>query len=174
MATIPEVDPSAPPTAMERAMRRFVMSDVGTWIAMKLSTRVDPTMLRLTRGRVSTGVFFPVVLMTATGRKSGEPRTVPLVYYTQGEEVILIASSFGRPRHPSWYLNVKANPEVELLGGGVRRRYVARETSGEERDRLFALAERLYAGYGLYAARTGGRTIPVLALSPLSAAGASA
>jgi deazaflavin-dependent oxidoreductase (nitroreductase family) len=174
MATIPEVDPSAPPTAMERAMRRFVMSDVGTWIAMKLSTRVDPTMLRLTRGRVSTGVFFPVVLMTATGRKSGEPRTVPLVYYTQGEEVILIASSFGRPRHPSWYLNVKANPEVELLGGGVRRRYLARETSGAERDRLFALAEKLYAGYGLYATRTRGRTIPVLALRPISDAAASA
>ncbi|HEX2435417.1 MAG TPA: nitroreductase family deazaflavin-dependent oxidoreductase [Solirubrobacterales bacterium] len=142
MATIPEVDPSAPPTAMERAMRRFVMSDVGTWIA--------------------------------TGRKSGEPRTVPLVYYTLGEEVILIASSFGRPRHPSWYLNVKANPEVELLGGGVRRRYLARETSGAERDRLFALAEKLYAGYGLYATRTRGRIIPVLALRPVSDAAASA
>jgi deazaflavin-dependent oxidoreductase (nitroreductase family) len=174
VATIPEVDPTTPPTAMERAMRRFVMSDVGTWIAMNVSTRVDPTMLRLTGGRLSTGIFFPVVLLTARGRKSGKPRTVPLVYFTRGDEVILVASSFGRAKHPAWYLNLKANPEVELLGGGVRRRYVARETSGEERDRLFALAERLYAGYGLYAARTGGRTIPVLALSPLSAAGASA
>lgn len=174
MATIPAVDPTAPPTAIERAMRRFVMSDLGTWIAMKLSTRVDPPMLRLSRGRISTGVFFPVVLLTAKGRKSGEPRTVPLVYFTQGDEVILTASSFGRPKHPAWYLNVKANPDVELLAGGVRRRYRARETSGEERERLFALAERLYAGYGLYAARTGGRTIPVLALSPVSDAGASA
>lgn len=155
-------------------MRRFVMSDVGTWIAMKLSTRVDPPMLRLSRGRISTGVFFPVVLLTAKGRRSGRPRTVPLVYFTQGDEVILTASSFGRPKDPAWYLNVKANPEVELLAGGVRRRYRARETSGEERDRLFALAERLYAGYGLYAKRTAGRTIPVLALSPVSDAGASA
>ena len=168
MATIPEVDPTAPPSAMERAMRRFVMSRVGTWIAMTFSTRIDPPMLRLTRGRLSTGVFFPVVLLTARGRKSGEPRTVPLVYFTQNDEVILTASSFGRPKHPSWYLNVKANPEVELLGGGVRRRYLARETSGEERERLFALAEHLYAGYGLYATRTGGRTIPVLALRPVS------
>jgi deazaflavin-dependent oxidoreductase (nitroreductase family) len=172
VATIPEVDPTAPPNLMERAMRRFVMSDVGTWIAMNFSTRVDPTMLRLTRGRFSTGVFFPVVLLTARGRKSGRPRTVPLVYFTQGDEVILTASTFGRARHPAWYLNVKANPEVELLGGGVLRRYRARETSGEERERLFALAERLYAGYGLYATRTGGRTIPVLALSPVSDAGA--
>ena len=174
MATIPEVDPTTPPNAMERAMRRFVMSRVGTWIAMRISTRVDPTMLRLTGGRVSTGVFFPVVLLTATGRKSGEPRTVPLVYYTRGDDVILVASSFGRAKHPAWYLNVKANPEVELLGGGVRERYLARETSGEERQRLFALAERLYAGYGLYAAKTGGRQIPVLVLRPVNAAVASA
>ena len=155
-------------------MRRFVMSNIGTWIAMKFSTRIDPPMLRLTGGRFSTGVFFPVVLLTARGRKSGRPRTVPLVYFTQDDEVILTASSFGRPKHPNWYLNVKANPEVELHSGGARRRYLARETSGEERDRLFALAERLYAGYGLYASRTGGRTIPVLALRPLSDAGASA
>jgi deazaflavin-dependent oxidoreductase (nitroreductase family) len=172
--TIPEVDPSALPSVFERVMRRFVMSDVGTWIAMKFSTRVDPTMLRLTRGRFSTGVFFPVVLLTARGRRSGKPRTVPLVYFTQGDEVILTASSFGRPKHPSWYLNVKANPDVELLGGGVQRRYRARETNGEERDRLFALAERLYAGYGLYATRTRGRRIPVLALRPVSAAASSA
>jgi deazaflavin-dependent oxidoreductase (nitroreductase family) len=168
MATIPKVDPTARPSVLERAMRRFVMSRIGTWIAMRVSTRLDPPMLRLTGGRVSTGVFFPVVLLTATGRKSGQPRTVPLVYFTQGDEVILTASSFGRPKHPAWYLNVKANPEVELLGGGVRRRYRARETSGEERERLFALAERLYAGYGLYATQTGGRTIPVLALLPTS------
>jgi deazaflavin-dependent oxidoreductase (nitroreductase family) len=155
-------------------MRQFVMGRVGTWIAMTFSTRVDPPLLRLTGGRFSTGVFFPVVLLTARGRRSGKPRTVPLVYFTQGDDVILTASSFGRPKHPAWYLNVKANPEVELLGGGVRRRYLARETNGEERERLFALAERLYAGYGLYATRTGGRTIPVLVLRPLSDAAASA
>ena len=168
MGKIPEVDPTEPANLAERLMRRFVMSRFGTWLAMTLSVRVDPALLRLSRGRFSTGVFFPVVLLTTIGRRSGEPRTVPLVYYTRGDEVILIASSFGRARHPAWYLNLKANPEVELLGGGARQRFVVRETSGEERDRLFALAERVYAGYGLYATRTGGRTIPVLALSPAS------
>ena len=113
MATIPEVDPSAPPTAMERAMRRFVMSDVGTWIAMKLSTRVDPTMLRLTRGRVSTGVFFPVVLMTAAGRKSGEPRTVPLVYAPDGDNYLIFASYAGNDAHPAWYHNIVAHPRLQ-------------------------------------------------------------
>ena len=147
-------------------MRRFVMSDLGTRLAMAISTRVDPVLLRISRGRISTGIAFPVVLLSVIGRRSGLRRTVPLVYFTEGESVILIASSFGRPRHPAWYLNIRANPEVTLTAGGVVASYVAREVAGPERDRLFALAERLYAGYGLYARRTGGRLIPVLVLAP--------
>jgi deazaflavin-dependent oxidoreductase (nitroreductase family) len=104
-------------------------------------------------------------MLTVPGRKSGEPRTVPLLYFTEGDEVILTATSFGREKHPAWYLNVKAHPEVELAIGGHRGRYVARETEGAERDRLFELSTRLYAGYGRYEARVAGaRTIPVLAL----------
>lgn len=167
---IPSVDPTSRPGRVGRAMRRIAMSRPGTWFAMKVSTRVDPLLLRLTGGRVSTGIAFPVVLLTVKGRRTGVERTVPLVYFTEGEEVVLIASSFGRAKHPAWYLNVTANPEVRLTGGGVSARYRAREVDGEERDRLFGLAERLYAGYGLYAERTGGRVIPVLRLNPLDGA----
>lgn len=77
--------------------------------------------------------------------------------------MILTASSFGRDRHPAWYLNVRAHPEVELTQRGRSRRYIAREPTGEKRDRLFALSQRLYEGYRLYQERTE-RTIPVLAL----------
>ncbi len=167
MSRIRAVDPTSELGALERGQRRILLTRPGTWFAMKVSTRVDPLLLRMTRGRFSTGVAFPIVLMTVTGRKSGEPRTVPLVYFTEGDAVILIASSFGRADHPAWYLNIKANPEVELLGGGARFRYRARETEGDERDRLFGLAERLYSGYGLYAERAGDREIPVLSLSPI-------
>ncbi len=169
MARIPEVDPTRQPNAFERVMRRFVMSKAGTAFAMKFSTRVDPVLLKATRGRVSTGMGFPIVLLTVPGRKSGVERTVPLVYFTRGEEVILVASSFGRAKHPAWYLNLVAAGEAKLTGGGVEARYGARETGGEERDRLFALAEELYAGYGLYEERAGDRVIPVLALSPAAA-----
>ena len=106
------------------------------------------------------------MLLTVKGRKSGTPRTVPLVYFTQGDEVILTASSFGRAKHPAWYLNARANPEVQLAAKGVDLPYLARETEGEERDRLFELSKSLYAGYGLYEERATERTIPVLALSP--------
>lgn len=141
------------------------MSDLGTGLAMTVSTRVDPLLLRLTRGRFSTGMGFPVVLLTVPGRKSGIERTVPLVYFTQGEEVILVASSFGRAKHPAWYLNLLAAGEATLTGGGRVARYRVRETEGAERDRLFGLAEQLYPGYGRYKERAGGRRIPVLALS---------
>ena len=148
-------------------MRRFVMSKPGTAFAMKVSTRIDPVLLKMTRGRFSTGMGFPIVLLTVPGRKSGVERTVPLVYFTEGDDVVLIASSFGRAKHPAWYLNLIAAGEAKLTGGGVESRYRVRETEGEERERLFALAEQLYAGYGLYKERAGDRVIPVLVLSPL-------
>lgn len=141
------------------------MSRPGRWFGINVASQIDPALLRISGGRLATTWFFPLVLMTARGRRSGASRTVPLVYFTQGDEVILTASSFGRAKHPGWYLNVKANPSVELIGRGGRGRYLAREVEGEERDRLFELSTRLYGGYGLYQERTD-RTIPVLALRP--------
>jgi deazaflavin-dependent oxidoreductase (nitroreductase family) len=165
---IPPVDPDRPPGRWQRAMHKLAMTGPGRWFGINVSSRVDPALMRVSAGRLSTTSFFPLVLLTVKGRKSGEPRTVPLVYFTQGDEVILTASSFGRDRHPAWYLNVKANPRVELAAGSARGTYVARETEGEERDRLFALSKRLYAGYGRYEQRAAAaeRRIPVLALRP--------
>ncbi|MBA2421092.1 MAG: nitroreductase family deazaflavin-dependent oxidoreductase [Thermoleophilaceae bacterium] len=166
MQGIPPIDPTQPPSRAKKLMHRAGMSKAGRWFGIEVGSRVDPTLLRLTRGRLATTSFFPLVLMTVPGRRSGTPRTVPLVYFTQSEEVILTASSFGRAKHPAWYLNAKAHPEVELAAKGIKLAYLAREAEGEERDRLFALSKRLYAGYGLYEERATQRTIPVLALRP--------
>jgi deazaflavin-dependent oxidoreductase (nitroreductase family) len=145
-------------------MHRIAATNAARWFGIHVSSRIDPVLLRLTRGRFATSSFFPLVLLTVPGRKSGEPRTVALLYFTQDDEVVLTASSYGRQRHPAWYLNVKAHPEVELTQGGKTWAYVARETEGEERDRLFGLSKGLYFGYGLYEQRATDRTIPVLAL----------
>jgi len=168
MSAIDPVDPETPPSGFQRLMHAFGMSRAGRWYGIEVASRIDPVLLRMTRGRFATTSFFPLVLMTARGRRSGEPRTVPLVYFTRGDEVILTASSFGREKHPAWYLNVIANPRVELLAGGKGGTYVARETEGAERVRLFELAKKLYRGYGLYEERASHRTIPVLALRPAS------
>ena len=164
MDRIAPVDPTAPPSPLQRRLHALGVTGAARWFGIHVASRIDPPLLSLSRGRVATTSFLPLVLLTARGRRSGEPRTVALVYFTQGEEVILTASSFGRARHPAWYLNVKANPSVELTQRGSTWSYVARETEGAERDRLFELSKALYRGYGIYEQLAQDRTIPVLAL----------
>ncbi len=82
-----------------------------------------------------------------------------------------MASNYGQRKHPSWYHNVKANPEVTLYARGREGRYRAEVTSGAERDRLFALAKQYVKAYEMYEGMTaGGRQIPVVAFTPLDPA----
>ena len=81
--------------------------------------------------------------------------------------MILIASSFGRAKHPAWYLNVKAADRVRLEARGRSGWYRGEETDGPERDRLYDLAQKIYWGYGIYQERAGGRRIPVLRMKRL-------
>jgi deazaflavin-dependent oxidoreductase (nitroreductase family) len=169
---IPRVDPDTPPTRLKRLLTPFALSKPGTWYGIKVASRLDPKLMKLTGGRVnlSAGVL-PTVLLTVRGRRSGVERTVPLVYFTEGDDVILMASSFGRPKLPAWYHNVKASPEVTLTAGGVTERYIPTEAEGPERDALYEKATRLYAGYGIYEQRTEGiRRVPVLRLRPTGSA----
>jgi deazaflavin-dependent oxidoreductase (nitroreductase family) len=152
-----------------RGLQRFARTGSGQWFLFNVSRHVDPTLLRLTGGRLSTVPGARLVNVTVPGRKSGEPRTTSLLYFTDGNEVVLIASSFGRDKHPAWYHNIVAHPEVELEAGGRKGAYLAREVEGAERDRLYGLAIDLYPGYAEYRQKTQavGRTIPVLALRPI-------
>ena len=151
-----------------RAVIGFARTPAGRWFGINVSARIDPFLLRISGGRFSTFRMFPTVTLTVPGRRSGQPRSSALLYFTDGDEVIVIASSFGREKHPAWYHNVKAHPEVTLTARGHTGAYVTREATGEERDRLYALANELYPGYDDYEIRAGavGRTIPVLALRP--------
>ena len=139
------------------------------WYSSRIGARIDPWLARVTRGRVNTALRqLPVVLLTVRGARSGLERTVALVYFTDGDDVILIASSYGRPKMPSWYFNLKANPDVRLEAMGQTGSYVAHEMQGEEHDRLLALAQLVYPGYADYERRTEGvRRIPVMRLSPV-------
>ena len=167
MARIRKVDPTAEAGPAKQFLMRISNTGFGRRVGIDLAAKVDPLLLRASGGRIATTAFFPVVTLIARGRKSGQERQTPLVYFTRGDEVILIASSFGREKNPAWYYNATANPEVELLARGERLPYLVRETEGEEREHLLDLAEQLYTGYGNYRERTAGvREIPVLALSP--------
>ena len=103
------------------------------------------------------------LLLTTTGRSSGEPRTVPLIFAADGERCIVVASMGGAPRHPNWYLNLSADPGVEVQVRGDRFEAAARTLDEAERERCWALAVAVWPSYEEYAARTE-RVIPVVAL----------
>ena len=124
---IPRVDPQAISSSpFKRALFAFALTKAGTWYSSQLGARVDPWLLRATRGHVDHAFGqIPIVLVNVRGARSGIERTVPLLYFNDGDDVILIASSFGRPKFPAWYYNLKANPDVRLevrgRSGAVRR-----------------------------------------------------
>jgi proline iminopeptidase len=107
----------------------------------------------------------PVVLVESVGRKSGKRRTHPLLCTEDGDNLVVIASKGGINKHPAWYLNLKANPETVAYWKGEKRHVRARETSGSERDRLWAQMAAAYPTYNDYQRRTE-RRIPVVVLEP--------
>jgi deazaflavin-dependent oxidoreductase (nitroreductase family) len=154
----------------ERALESFGRSAAGNWYLRRIAPRLDPPMLRLTGGRVSSVYPTPVMLLTTTGAKSGQPRTLPLLYITDGERLVLIASNYGKTSHPAWYRNLTANPTVEVLAGKRSGTYKASEiTDPGERELAWDLALDQYAGYGDYKERAGDRTIPLVRLEPITA-----
>ncbi len=120
---------------------------------------------RANEGKV-TGPFSgaPLLLLTTTGAKSGVTRTTPLAYSADGDRLIIIASYAGGPRHPAWFLNLRANPEVtiELPNETFTTNVVI--TEGEERQRLFDQQAARMPNFAEYQAKTS-RQIPVVVIS---------
>ena len=117
------------------------------------------------KGHHGTGNF-PCLLLTTTGRKSGEARTTPLIYGCDGAEYVVIASQGGRPDHPSWYLNLSADPVVDVQVEAASFAATARTAEGEERGRLWKMMAELYPPYEPYREKAAPtREIPVVVLS---------
>lgn len=104
-----------------------------------------------------------MLLLDHVGAKSGVKRTSPLLYVPDGDEVFIVASKGGYPKHPAWFHNLRANPETEVQIGSERRPVRARVATGEERKRLWPKAVAAYSGYRGYQERTG-REIPLVLL----------
>ncbi|HEY4779739.1 MAG TPA: nitroreductase family deazaflavin-dependent oxidoreductase [Solirubrobacterales bacterium] len=107
----------------------------------------------------------PVLLLTATGRKSGQRRTVPVAYLADGDRYVVIGSNAGHSRTPAWSLNLKANPEAEVEVGRKRVPVRAHIAEGEERAGLWRKMNQQYSGFDDYEARTE-RDIAVFVLEP--------
>jgi deazaflavin-dependent oxidoreductase (nitroreductase family) len=160
---------TAEPNVVQRALQRFAASRARSWLFSHVMHRVDRALMAASGGRVSTArvlAGLPTVRLTTTGAKTGKRRTVPLMGMLDGERWVLVASNWGSERHPAWYHNLRANPEVELTYRDRTDEYVAREASGDERAAYWERACRLYVGFEAYRRRSDDREIPVVVLEP--------
>jgi deazaflavin-dependent oxidoreductase (nitroreductase family) len=151
----------------ERLMETIAASRPGAWLFIHVFCHIDPLLLRISRGRISISLGWPILQLTHIGARTRARRRTALLYATDGERIVLVASKGGAASNPAWYHNLKANPHCTVLApNGQSGEYEARIVDGAERARLWALATDLYAGYSVYQHRTD-RRIPVLALEPV-------
>jgi F420H(2)-dependent quinone reductase len=117
-------------------------------------------------GHTVPGTGIRMLLLDHVGAKSGTKRTSPLLYVEDGDNVAIIASKGGFPKNPGWFYNLKANPDTTAQIGREHRAVHARIAEGEERERIWGKAVRVYRDYESYATRSKGRAIPVVVLEP--------
>jgi deazaflavin-dependent oxidoreductase (nitroreductase family) len=138
----------------------------------KKINRFEAPFIKATGGRLKLSLNLPMVVLTSVGARSGEHREVPLAYFTDGDDVVLIASNYGGKTHPAWYHNLRAHPECQLHIGPRGGCFMAMEAVGADRARLYELAvDRLSHVFALHDKRSGeARTIPVMRLTPVGEA----
>jgi deazaflavin-dependent oxidoreductase (nitroreductase family) len=168
--TLRYVDPHASRGPIYRVYAGLASSRLATWLSKKaiwsaIVWRIDPYLMRLTRGRLGTGLLLPTALLQTRGARTGLVRRNAVIYFHDGERVTIIASQAGRPGNPSWFYNVSANPDVLLGGQPFRAEIVQDET---DRNRLWQLADGIFPAFASYreSAALAGRTIPIVQLVP--------
>jgi len=157
-------------SAVQRVLRRLAASGPGAWLFARVLHRIDRPVYRITRGRHTLASLLsgiPVVMITTTGARSGQPRTVPVLGLPTAGGLAVIASNFGQHRHPGWYHNLRGNPEGSVTVDGQPRRFRAVEVEGDRRSKIWAEGLRVYPGWSQYERRASNRRIAVFVLEPV-------
>lgn len=153
---------------MAKQPRPFTQTEerIGS-VFVKWMSAANTLVFRATGGRLGAKFLggAPVFLLVTTGRKSGQPRTSPLLYLRDGNDYVIVASKGGMSHHPMWFKNLEANPDAEVEIGTEKVKVHARRASDEEKARLWPKLIAMYPDYADYQARTE-RNIPVVVLSP--------
>ncbi|HEX8745309.1 MAG TPA: nitroreductase family deazaflavin-dependent oxidoreductase [Thermoleophilaceae bacterium] len=136
-----------------------------SWPLLRRAMGGHTAVYRATKGVIGHRIpgVGPMLLLDHVGAKSGKKRTSPLLYVRDGDDLVIVASKGGHPKHPAWFHNLRANPDTEVQVGSERRRVHARVADEEERERLWPKAVATYGGYHGYQQRTG-RKIPLVIL----------
>ena len=153
----------------QRVIRRLAFTVWGSWLIASRLHAWDRAVLKLTRGRSTATTLltgYEVILLRSRGAHTGEPRITPLLAIEDGQGLLLVATNFGSSRHPAWYYNLKAQPQVEIERQSQNLLYDAHELSGEHWKQAWRRAVNHFPGYAAYRARTGSRAIPIFRLLP--------
>jgi deazaflavin-dependent oxidoreductase (nitroreductase family) len=155
------VDPNRPRSLFSRAFAAFSATPLGRSFSAKVVWKLDPYLLRATRGRLGMGLVLPTALLETRGAKSGALRRNAVIYFHDDDRVTIIASKAGAEKHPAWFHNLCAHPDVTFGGIPMRATVVDDEA---ERHRLWALADRVFAPYAAYRreAAKANRRIPIV------------
>jgi deazaflavin-dependent oxidoreductase (nitroreductase family) len=159
------VDPNRRRGRVYVALVRFSTTKAGAWLSVHVLWKIDPLLLRLTKGRVSTTAPVAAGLLETVGARTGRTRRNPTLYFHDGARVTIVASLRGWPRHPAWYHNLRKHADVVFNGQPFRAEIV--EEAAEQR-RLWELADGVYPPYAVFRAEAAkaGRVIPIVQLIP--------
>ncbi len=158
------VDPNRPRSLFNRAYAALANTRLGRFMSVKVVWKLDPYLMRATRGRVGMGLVMPTALLETRGAKSGAVRRNVVIYFHDGDRVTIVASKLGYPKHPAWFHNLQSHPEATLGGIPMHAKVVSEEA---ECHRLWGLADRVFAPYAAYRreAAKANRTIPIVQLT---------
>ena len=161
-----QVDPYQRRGRVYYAVCRLATSRLGMWLSQHAAWKLDPYLLRLTRGRLSSTGPVASALLETRGARTGARRCTATLYFHDGDCVVIVASKRGLPTNPSWYHNICTHPDV-LFGGSPFRAVIVNDDP--ERERLWTLADRVFPQFSDYRKWAGaaGRTIPIIKLVPI-------
>jgi deazaflavin-dependent oxidoreductase (nitroreductase family) len=164
-ARLKYVDPNRPRGFLSRVYAALANTPPGRFLSVNVLWKIDPHLMRLTRGRLGMGLVLPTALLETRGAKSGAVRRNAVIYFHDEERVTIVASKLGLPEHPAWFHNLQADPDVTFGGILMLATVVSDEA---ERRRLWTLADRVFAPYAAYRreAAKASRTIPIVQLTP--------
>lgn len=150
---------------LRRSVAVVAGSELGSWCIRRL-TPVDHWLLRRSGGRFTIfgPLGVPLLLLTTTGRKSGQRRQTPLAYMREGDRLFVVGSNFGQAHHPAWALNLRADPNAWVAIGGREIPVLATPVTGTEHDRIFGKFVDYVSNYDAYRGRTD-RELRVFALT---------
>ncbi|TSD94406.1 nitroreductase family deazaflavin-dependent oxidoreductase [Skermania sp. ID1734] len=162
----PDVRWGSESSKLRKPATAFAGTKFGSWTIRTL-TPLDRRLLRRSRGRYTMlgPIGAPTMLLTTTGRKSGQPRTTPLLYVRDGNRLIVVGSNFGQDQHPAWTSNLLADPNAIVTIGGKDVAVTATQLAGDEKAAAYKAFIDMVSVYDTYRNRTD-RDIRVFALSP--------